>query len=75
MKLSEEDIRILKVEDVRDLTYDEFMRLNELQAKGRKGGALAKAMKKHGIPRYSQGGVAVKNYVNPVTVVDNRKKK
>ena len=74
MKLTDEDIRIIKIgnEDVRKLSYDEFMRLQDLMDKGRKGGAFNKAVKKLNL---SGGGIATKNYVNPVKIVDNRKKR
>ena len=74
MKLSEDDIKIIKIgnDDVRKLTYDEFMRLQDLMEKGRKGGAFNKAVKKL---KLSGGGLTTKNYVNPVKIVYNRKNK
>lgn len=74
MKFTDNDIRIIKIgqDDVRKLTESEFMRLNDLKEKGRKGGAFNKAVKRLGL---SEGGMAVKKYVNPVTIVDNRKNK
>ena len=74
MKLTDDDIRIIKIgnDDVRKLSYNEFMRLQDLMEKGRKGGAFNKAVKKL---KLSGGGLATKNYVNPVTIVDNRKKR
>ena len=74
MKVTDDDIRIIKIgqDDVRKLSYEEFMRLRDLTEKGRKGGAFNKAVKKL---KLSGGGLATKNYVNPVTIVDNRKKR
>ena len=74
MKLTDDDIRIIKIgqDDVRKLTDSEFMRLNALREKGRKGGAFNKAVKRLGL---AKGGLAKKNYCNPVTIVDKRKKK
>ena len=74
MKLTDDDIRIIKIgnNDVRKLSKDEFMRLQDLMQQGRKGGAFNKAVKKLNL---SGGGLATKKYVNPVKVVDNRKKK
>tara|TARA_R110002020_G_C15722424_1_gene723175 strand:+ start:38 stop:265 length:228 start_codon:yes stop_codon:yes gene_type:complete len=72
MKFTDDDIRIIKIgnDDVRKLTSNEFMRLQDLMEKGRKGGSYNKAVKKLNL---SGGGLATKNYVNPVKIVDNRK--
>ena len=74
MKFTDDDIRIIKIgnDDVRKLTSDEFMRLQNLMEKGRKGGAYNKAVKKLNL---SGGGLATKKYMNPVKIIDNRKNK
>jgi hypothetical protein len=82
MKLTEDDIRIIKIgnDDVRKLTYDEFQRLQDLMEKGRKGGAFQKATKKLNL---SDGGM-LKSRTGPqdfrkggmvLSTMDNRKKK
>jgi hypothetical protein len=83
MKLTDDDIRIIKIgqDDVRKLSYDEFMRLHDLMEKGRKGGAFAKVLKKlnlsgggmptkksRGASDYRKGGMVLSS-------TDNRKRK
>jgi len=60
MKLTDDDIRIIKIgqDDVRKLSYDEFMRLHDLMEKGRKGGAFSKVLKKLNL--MSGGGMPTK---------------
>ena len=83
MKVTDDDIRIIKIgqDDVRKLSYEEFMRLRDLTEKGRKGGAFAKVLKKlnlsgggmptkksRGASDYRKGGMVLSS-------TDNRKRK
>ena len=83
MKLTDDDIRIIKIgqDDVRKLSYEEFMRLRDLTEKGRKGGAFSKLLKKlnlsgggmstkksRGAADYRKGGMVL-------STVDRRKKR
>jgi len=82
MKLTEDDIRIIKIgnDDVRKLSPDEFMRLQDLMQSGRKGGAFQKATKKLNL---SDGGM-IKSRTGPqdfrkggmvLSTMDRRKNK
>tara|TARA_R110000824_G_C14695769_1_gene622041 strand:+ start:65 stop:316 length:252 start_codon:yes stop_codon:yes gene_type:complete len=63
MNLTENDIRIIQIgnDDVRKLTSEEFMHLQNLMQKGRKGGAFQKATKKLNL---SNGGM-IKSRTGP----------